>query len=168
MNATYFDLKRDKVRETLLYIATRIPNPTLHTVFKIMYFADKRHLEYYGRFIGGDTYIAMEYGPVPSAAYDMTKDTRHTALEYGFRVEGYHIVPHRDADIHVLSESDTDCLDSAIEQYGHKTFGELTDASHDHAWLSAPENGVIAIEAIAATLPNADQLIAHLRDQHPD
>ena len=39
----------------------------------VLLFADKKHLERYGRFITGDTYSAMENGPVPSFAYDVVK-----------------------------------------------------------------------------------------------
>ena len=134
MTKLYFEANREKIRETILYIASRVSNPTLHTIFKIMYFADKQHLGDYGRFITGDTYIAMEYGPVPSLAYDMTKDAREFSLSYGIEVRGYHIIAQRDANIGLLSESDTECLDIAIERYGNKTFGELTDESHDAAW----------------------------------
>jgi hypothetical protein len=97
---SYFELNREKIRETLLYIAARVKNPTLHTVFKIMYFADKLHLSNYGRFITGDTYYAMEYGPVPSAAYDMTKDAEFHALN-GIKITGYHLKPLRKANIGV-------------------------------------------------------------------
>jgi uncharacterized phage-associated protein len=38
-----------------------------------MYFADRKHLEKYGRFICGDSYVAMKHGPVPSEIYDILK-----------------------------------------------------------------------------------------------
>lgn len=167
MTKRYFELNRVKIHEILLYIAARVKNPTFHTVFKIMYFADKRHLGQYGRFISGDSYIAMEFGPVPSTAYDMVKEAREYAMPDGITVDGYRIVPTRDSNIEVFSESDTECLDWAIEEYGHKTFGELTDASHDSAWIQTAENGEMTIESIVATLEDADVLMAYLQDQHP-
>lgn len=167
MTKRYFELNRAKIHEILLYIAARVKTPTFHTVFKIMYFADKRHLAQYGRFISGDSYIAMEFGPVPSTAYDLVKEAREYAVPDGITVDGYRIVPTRDSNIEVLSESDTECLDWAIEAYGHKTFGELTDASHDAAWSQTAENGEMTIESIVATLEDADVLMAYLQDQHP-
>lgn len=167
MTSRYFELNREKVLETLLYIAARVKNPTFHTIFKIMYFADKRHLSQYGRFISGDSYIAMEYGPVPSAAYDMVKDAREFAVRDGFMVNGYHIEAQRDANHEVLSESDTECLDWAITEYSPKTFGQLTDASHDLAWRQTPENAEMTVESIAATLEDAEALLIFLQNQHP-
>ncbi|MEO1256803.1 MAG: Panacea domain-containing protein [Bacteroidota bacterium] len=157
-----FNLNQQKTLETILYIATRIKNPTKHTIFKIMYFADKEHLLKYGRFITGDYYIAMEYGPVPSGAYDLIK-----TLPESMRVEGYHIVPDRDAKLDEFSESDIECLNASIEENGNKSFGQLTDESHDEAWKIAPENGVMTIESIAKMLDSSDELLSFLEDQHP-
>ena len=46
----------------------------MHKLCKILYFADQKHLSLYGRSITGDTYIAMEYGPVPSNVDDILKE----------------------------------------------------------------------------------------------
>ncbi|WP_409530306.1 Panacea domain-containing protein [Shinella sp.] len=40
---------------------------------KTLYYADRAHLQRYGRPITGDRYIAMENGPVPSYAYNAVK-----------------------------------------------------------------------------------------------
>src|SRR5574340_1046315 len=71
VHARMFD--REKALETILFVAKNLATPTLHSVSKVLYLADKRHLQDYGRLICGDRYIAMEYGPVPSAIYNMMK-----------------------------------------------------------------------------------------------
>ena len=38
-----------------------------------MFFADKEHLLDYGRPITGDSYVAMEHGPVPTSTRDILK-----------------------------------------------------------------------------------------------
>ena len=167
MTNIYFKVNKEKIRETIIYIAGRLDNPTVHTIFKIMYFADKMHLGDYGRFITGDKYIAMEYGPVPSLARDITQEAKEFSLSNGIEIRGYHVIALRDADIGILSESDTECLDKALELHGHKSFGQLTDESHDSAWHSAPENGEISVESIVMLLDNSIELLAHLQDQHP-
>lgn len=163
MTTLQFEVKPKKTIEVILYIATRVKDPTLHRIFKIMYFADKVHLLKYGRFITGDQYIAMEYGPVPSLAYDITKQPP----EENILIEGYHIVPQRDARKEEFSESDLECLNASIEQHGHKSFGQLTDESHDDAWQVAPENGIMTIESIAKMLDASDELFSFLHNQHP-
>jgi len=71
IHAHLFD--REKAIEATLFMAKLLPNPTKHSISKMFYLADKLHLQEYGRLICGDRYIAMEYGPVPSAIYDMMK-----------------------------------------------------------------------------------------------
>ena len=56
----------------VLYVAHRLPHSTLHTLSKVLYFADRKHLERYGRFIFGDTYIAMKFGPVLNIFFSST------------------------------------------------------------------------------------------------
>jgi hypothetical protein len=63
VHARSFD--RDKALEVILFIAEKLGAPTLLIISKILYLADKRHLQDYGRLICGDRYIAMEFGPVP-------------------------------------------------------------------------------------------------------
>jgi uncharacterized phage-associated protein len=60
----------------VLYVASRIPDPTFHKVATVLYFADRKHLERYGRLIFGDSYVATKHGPVPSGVYDLLKSAR--------------------------------------------------------------------------------------------
>ncbi|MFU8887923.1 MAG: hypothetical protein ACNA8N_04905 [Trueperaceae bacterium] len=48
----------------LTYIAERQTRPTLHSVFKVPYDAEKRHLTEYLQPIVGDRYVAMDFGPI--------------------------------------------------------------------------------------------------------
>src|ERR1041385_8562498 len=62
-----------KAIETIIYVARKAPIADRFHVCKIIYFADKYHLQHYGRFVFGDYYVAMKNGPVPSGAYDVIK-----------------------------------------------------------------------------------------------
>ncbi len=85
-----------------------------------------------------------------------------------FDVEGrYGILRRRDAHVDVLSDSDIECLNTAIQKYGNLSFRQLTKASHDQAWKVSDENDFIEIEHIIATFENADELLEHLYDQCP-
>lgn len=173
-----FEFNEDLAIETILYITNRVNSPTFHRISKIMYFADKIHLEKYGRFICGDNYVAMKHGPVPSGTYDILKAVRFNLfpsifpsikekVTEAFGVTNYTITPYRDADIDQFSDSDLECLDYAIEKYGDKTFGELTYLSHDDAWNTTDENEFIDIEQIVATFSDASDLLEHLNDPYP-
>ena len=163
--------------EVILYIAQKVGQPTFHRISKIMYFADKAHLEKHGRFICHDNYIAMKHGPVPSETYHILKGVRSQSFtplstteqaSNAFTVEDKSVVKaHRPANFDYLSESVLACLDNAIREYGHLSFSELTELSHDTAWESADENDCIDIEQIAATLTNSEDLLEYLSNPHP-
>lgn len=161
----------EKAIEVILYITRRTPNPDIYHVLKIIYFADKQHLEEFGRLICNDNYIAMRHGPVPSNSYDIIKHVRgdgHSCMgehaRNSFEVQKQSISPYRDANLVLLSESDKECLDNAISQYGHLSFDALKKISHnDPAFKAADENDFMPIESIAVTLKDGKSLIEHLR-----
>lgn len=170
MNAL-FSFDSDKALNAILWVAEMVKDPTFHRISKVIYFADKLHLERYGRLICGDSYCAMKHGPVPSAIYDMLKAVRgdgsseyQAEAQRAFEVQGRMTVkPLRKADAEVLSESDIECLNESIQTYGRMSFDELTKVSHDEAWNSADENDLIDIEQIIATLPDGKALLQHLQ-----
>lgn len=163
-----FDPK--KAIEVLLYVAQRCSD--MYTALKVLYFADKEHLAKYGRLISGDSYVAMWHGPVPSNTYDLIKDVRgdrfrvtKVPVSEAFHMQGNDIVPRRKANRDLLSESDVECLDAAIQKYGHLSFAELKRLSHqEEAFQRADENDFIPLEAIATTLPEGELLVDYLRN----
>jgi len=170
---TKFDAR--KAIEIILYIANKVKEPTFHRISKLFYFADKKHLEYYGRLICDDEYVAMKHGPVPSEVYDIlksvrgdgTSDFQHQAKN-AFQVrEKYLVKPSRKADVNLLSESEEECINAAIEEYGTLSFQELTEKSHDKAWEAADDNDIISVKDIASTLSNSKELLKHLRNPYP-
>ena len=96
-----------------------------HKISKILYFADRDHLAKYGTSISGDTYMKMQFGPVPSTIYDIIK-----------AVQGK-IIAIASFNEDEFSQSEMQCLDHSIKQYLHKSFSFLTEESHDTAWDAA-------------------------------
>ncbi len=119
--------KFDKSVNSLLYALQHLGNKTdMHKLCKILYFADQKHLSEYGRSITGDTYIAMQFGPVPSCVDDILKALRGDS----FFSSSHEIEPLRQSmifenrfmiralqapDMDELSTSDIKYLDYAIE-----------------------------------------------------
>lgn len=173
MNQIKFDFQREKAIESILYLSKRAADPSFHSINKLLYFADKTSLERYGRFICGDDYYAMEYGPVPSNTYDLMKDAVDSP-GYPFKVEGHTIIPLRESRLEVLSESDIECLDSSLQLYGNVPFWKRNVDSHDDAWKKSwDERGAsgsirIPIENIAKLLEDADELIDYLANKGVD
>jgi uncharacterized phage-associated protein len=155
---------------------------SMYPVMKMMYLADKCHLERYGRFIAGDHYAAMQQGPVPSCAYNLVKCVR-TGDEYhagdsvvrDYFAYGERHMLHllRDPDLDELSPSDLECLDEISQTFNRVGLGRVRDMAHDVAWEHAwagrggRDSTRMDIIDIAAQLDNGEALVAHLRDNAP-
>lgn len=155
-----FKFNEARTREAVLFILNSLDAVDKHKLSKLLYFADKIHLERYGRTITGDEYIKMEYGPVPSTVYDVIKGSKPDLIP--IHIKGIRVLPDRVADIEELSESDIMCLREAIEKYGDKDFSELTGLSHDKTWQSGEENSTLSLDQFLATYPNEKELKDHL------
>lgn len=165
---TPFRLDYQKTLETLLYISNKCHD--MYTILKVFYFADKEHLSKYGRLITGESYIAMKSGPVPSAMYDMIKDVRDhrflgndDTLQKSFRVENTNdVYPLRQPNLKYLSNTDIECINSAIKKYSKLSFAELHKQSADSAWEQANENDSMSLHDIIKTLPNSRELLEEI------
>ncbi len=164
----------EKATEAILFVANRARGD-MYATLKLLYLADKLHLHRYGRFLFGDEHYALPYGPVPQGAYDLLKYVRGTsrAVEYppareAFVLEGNTIRTLREVDRSVFSDSDEECLNEVLEQFGGANFNGLKHAAHDAAFHATSRGQRIAPEAIASMTDDAAALIQHLADSAPD
>ncbi|MCP4091515.1 MAG: SocA family protein [Gammaproteobacteria bacterium] len=167
----------EKTVEAIVYIAERLrpQNSTIYTVVKLLYFADRIHLNDFGRLITGDRYVAMRNGPVPSKSYDIVKSVRGDGCSINaahasssFNITGkYNLVPLRKADVDLFSDSEIESLDKVIRKDGSKSFGELKRKSHDPAFKEADDNDFMSLESIVRSLPNSESLLKHISDPFP-
>ncbi len=174
-----FDLDKDVALNAVLYIAPKVRGSDMYAILKVMYFADKYHLERYGSFISGDSYIAMSHGPVPSFAYDILKAVRNggsRALDAevfeqfrsAFEVRGlYGFMPRREADLDYLSDAALESLDHSIKEFGQLPFRRLRDLSHDAAFKAAGLDDTMDVEEMAKMFNDSDVLIDYLNDPYP-
>ncbi|MEJ7830713.1 MAG: Panacea domain-containing protein [Segetibacter sp.] len=142
-----------------------------HKIFKILYFAEKKHLSLYGRSIIEDRYIAMKDGPVPSGIYDIVKILRGDSIftsevdfSKHFKVNGsYHLQLVDSAfDMDVFSESEIECISSSIEENRFLDFRMLSDKAHDSAYNSAERDDVINIFEIAKAGGANEELLNYI------
>ena len=77
-----FDIDKSKAINSILFVLNELGDKKsdAHKVFKILYFADQKHLVTYGRPITGDTYLKMTYGPVPSFIRDVSEGNEKEGL----------------------------------------------------------------------------------------
>lgn len=178
--AIQFKFDPAKALEALLYVVTRLGTDKYATL-KVLYVADKLHLQRYGRFISGDYYHALPKGPTPMLSYDMIEcaagnkpacrfEGVREALRVGTDQAPHALVPLRAPNLDLFSESDLECLDEVIANVAPSGPGEvhkvLWEQVHDGAWKhmwASTRSGYMDVELIARQFPNADELIEYLR-----
>lgn len=121
-------------------------------LFKVMYFAQEEHLAIYGVPIMYDTFVARKHGPVPSLTYkvlrvaegkivDVTGELHSFASDLSLSMsEGHQVVTLADGvqcDMDELSRSNVRILDKWIEHCKDIKSFDLSELSHDKAWLKA-------------------------------
>ena len=67
--------EQQKTIEVVLYILNETGGIDFYHLFKIIYFAEMKHLAKWGHRILSDPLCAMDYGPVPTMLYDAVKGT---------------------------------------------------------------------------------------------
>lgn len=159
-----FKLNKAKAIEALLFICNRLDVADKHKISKILYYADKSHLNKYGRLITGDKYIKMEYGPVPSWIYDLIKENAINSQIV--EVQGFNVKPLRRENIEELSESDIECLKNSLYEYGNKSFPELTEESHDATWKAGKMNRKFTKNEFLLTFPNKTEIEDFIKNKY--
>lgn len=149
---------REKALNAVLYIAKQVERSDFHKVFKVLYFAEQKHLARYGSPIIGDVFIAMKNGPVPSKIYDILKALRN---ELAFTVDtqfekklievkdNHSILPIGEVDRELFADTEFECLDESITENKSLSFALLTEKSHDEAWRKADANDRMSLLDIA-------------------
>lgn len=168
-----FQFDEKKGLEALAYIASRWENITAFYAAKVLFFAEKYHINRYARPIVGDTFIAMPNGPVPSTLYDFIKgkfdqagDPEAILDALDIRRAPYpQIGARRDANMSILSESDVECLDEAIHRCRGRAFTVLSNQTHtEKAWKNAPANGVMSYEDMIDDGESKEDIIAEAKE----
>jgi len=132
-----FSLNKDKAVNSLLFVVHKLIKADKHKTYKILYFADQKHLVKYGRPIMGDTYFKLEFGPVPSFVKNIVDENIHGLEEVVAVYHQYYIKALKEPDLDLLSESDIECLNEAIIENKDLDFDALTKKSHDYAYENA-------------------------------
>ncbi len=144
-----FNMNHKKSIEVILYIIQKLGGSVnQYNLMKILFEADKYHLNHYARPVTGDTYIAMEYGTVPRAIRDYV-DSNHWYLgliereQYPFSLDRktWGVVSQEVPNLDYLSESDIEAIDCGIEKYGNLPFDMVCQLNHqEKAWVKTRNN----------------------------
>lgn len=165
-----FEFDCTKAIETILYLANRISDCNLYSICKLLYYTDKTSLEKYGRFLFGESYVAMNEGATPSNAYDLLKEIARKPIAQ-LKMEGNNVIPLRDANLDYLSDLDIECLDQIINIYGAMPSWKRGEDAHDVAWNKAwrkrgtKRSVMMPVKSIAESLADSEDLIGYLTNQ---
>lgn len=171
-----FSFSEGKALAALSLIAKTCPGLTPLYVAKIMYFAERWHINRYGRPIVADDYIAMPQGPVPSAIKNFIDENwnwvqKPEAIEDAIQIDKSsryaRLMPGRvDSDTSSLSETDRECLQEAIAYCVPRQPAELSAITHRHkAWSCANRNRSMDYRLfIDEDNPNKEEILEMLEE----
>lgn len=172
----------EKLKAVTLYILKKCGATDYIHLFKILYFAEKKHYADYGKRITNDTFIAMEHGPVPSFLYNalklVTKQEQANvdnllwiianAVTPGSAELYYYFVAAEEPDMDELSKAEIASIDKSIAEYKDMSPWELSEKSHDEAWHDAwdkMQNSAMNQYMIAKAGGASDGLVEYLKEQ---
>jgi uncharacterized phage-associated protein len=153
MSSIRFRFDEDKLVQSLAFFSKRgVSDLTKLKAAKLLFYADKLHLNRYGRPILGDSYACMEHGPVPSLSLNEMNDAIDQCPEQRTEESSLlRVLVVRDGrypsfelrheslfDPDVFSESDLEILEEVVCIHGKKPAWQLREESHlEHAWKLA-------------------------------
>ena len=170
---------RKKLSELILFILDKTGGVDFYHAFKILYFAEMKHLAKWGSGIVPDEFCALKYGPVPTRLYDAVKELNNPrmilseelseVIQFAGEDATDVLLPKREADLKYISKSEIEALEQSIEENKSLTFGQLMRKSHDEAWEEANRrtNGtnVISPVSMARVLNADDAMLEYIEEQ---
>lgn len=172
------DFDNRRIVELVLYVLNKGQLLTQYQLYKILYFAEQKHLLKWGAPILPVEFRAWECGPVPKKIYDSLKhmadgkqplDTLiHEAVERGDKDANDYLFPKRGADMDYISLSEKEAIDASYEENISLNFGQLMDKSHDLAWRKARAEGMnipMQPENIAVAAGAHEDMVEYIRQQ---
>jgi len=160
----------DKLFNIVVYILLSLKQATPLRICKIVFFADKEHLNKYGRPVSGDAYRKVKNGPIPSVICDLIKQNDYLSSGHLQMAKQLFITLNNGCisladnavfDDNWFSDSDIEELNRAIDFCRDKKDKELSDITHrDIAWVKPNMNDWIDVEdLIGVDNPHRDDLI---------
>lgn len=159
VNSSSSEFENDKALNAILFVCNQLDSGSadMLKVFKILYFAERKHLARFGSpILEDDHYIAMPKGPVPSKVYKKLGDLRDSFCKIfnswndKLAIQDHYVVKAQaEPDIDFLSETEIECLNESIQENRSLGFTRLSNKSHDYAWNNTVRNGKMSFIDIA-------------------
>ena len=125
--------------QALHYVLKRVGSANKLKLVKLLFLADKYHLQLFGRTITADEFIAMKRGPVGSVTKDIldfdqdwleSEDVEYSE-KFLERVGDFdYKAKSIECEYEMLSETDIKALDFVLTRFGALSHGQLIDLTH--------------------------------------
>lgn len=145
------EYENQRIAELVLYILNKGECLTQYYLYKILYFAERKHLARWGRGIIPGEFHAWEKGPVPKKIYGGVKhlidgtwplDTAfRDAIGRADKDLGDYLIPYRRPNMDYISESEIEAIDESFQENIGLSVIQLKEKSHDSAWFKAWSKG---------------------------
>lgn len=175
-NRIRFKISYDKAIEAIIWLSKMKPGIDIYHVAKVLFYADKMHINKYARPVVGDTYIRMPYGPVPSAVRDLITENQWLTPKQIEKIKNslvidksdhyFKLAAVREPDMEYFSKSDIECLTDSLNKYGDLSFDELYDLTHsEKCYYETEQNDKIDYGfLIDENNPLKEEILKHMED----
>jgi uncharacterized phage-associated protein len=149
----HFQFEEEKLVQALAFLSLcGVKDLTKLKASKLLFFADKIHLNRYGRPITGDSYACMDNGPVPSISLNEMNEAiapdesdkpailKVLEIKRGTQHPVFSLKDKSLFDPESFSRSELDVLKHVADTYGPIPAGKLIELTHkEPAWTKANE-----------------------------
>ena len=141
---------------------------------KLIWLADRLSLRKYGVTITGDTYFALENGPVPSGTRDVLQanvyfEESETVIEYAKKYideskeDKFDFISLTEVDTKVLSKANIEILEIIFKNVGHLSKYQIRDISHSFPEWKKFEND-LNTKSISRGQMNIDDFLINVSE----
>lgn len=170
-----FKISYDKLIEIITWIAKMKPGIDIYHLVKVLFYADKKHINRYGRPITGDTYYRLDYGPVPTAASNIIKEDLWLSPKNLSNVKSaliidkknnFKLTAAREPDMSYFSKSDQRMLEESLREYGDLSFDELYKTTHsERCYIETMHREIIDYALLVdENNPHKDEILEDLKE----
>lgn len=161
--------------QTLHFILSRIGQADKKKLIKLLFLADKHHLQLYGKTITNDNYRAMKHGPVGSIALDILNFNmewlEQEQIDYAENfIDGIDDLNRRaksHCQYEMLSELDEKSLGFIIDRFGKLNSDALEAITHKYPEWSIHEKDILSGAKDCVEI-NTEELFSTIKEYPPN
>ena len=140
-----------KALESAAYLLNKAPSQQEYHILivKMIYIAERRALQRWGRLITWDHFVSMDQGPVPSQTLSLISGSMQDSVEWDKYIsaqEENKISLLKMPEIEELSHAELKLLDEVYEEFGSMIRWDVVDLTHKFSEWTDPKGSAIPIE----------------------